>query len=77
DVSYPAESLWSNDHAYWMKSGGEYFLYVNGELISGRTTAETKQKDLEVNDPETGTTWILKNYFMPEEDVLMPAIVKE
>ena len=76
-IQYPAESIWSRDHAFWAKSGGTYTLYVNGDIISGRTTAETAKEDLEVHDPETGTTWILKDYFKLDEDILMPATVKE
>jgi len=76
-VDYPAQSLWSKDHAFWMKSSDEYSLYVSGEIISGRTTAETKKKDLEVYDPETGTTWILKDYYKLDDDILMPATVKK
>ena len=77
DVQYPALSLWSKYHAFWTKSDDAYTLYVNGEIISGRTTAETVNQDIEVHDPETGTTWILKDYFTLGENILVPAIVKE
>ena len=76
-VQYPARSLWSKDHAFWTKSDDTYALYVNGQIISERTTSEIVKQDLEVNDPETGTIWLLKDYFGLDEDILMPATVKE
>jgi hypothetical protein len=77
DVQYPAEVLWSKDHAFWLKSDSSYWLYVNGELISARTSAEIQDQDLEVHDPETGTTWVLKDYYNLSSNTLRPAKVKE
>ena len=76
-VQYPAESLWSKDHAFWRRSDNTYWLYVSGVLISGRTTSETAGLNLDVNDPETGLTWVLKDYWNLDDNTLRPASVKE
>ena len=77
EVQYPAESLWSKDHAFWRRAENKYWLYVSGELISGGTTVETVDQDLEVNDPETGLKWILKDYWNLDDNTLRPASIKE
>ncbi len=77
DTAYPAEVLFSKDHAFWMKVEDGYYFFVNGQMISPRTSAEQVDNDLEINDSETGTVWLCKDYFIMDNNVIMPATVKE
>jgi hypothetical protein len=60
-----------------MKTDEGYYFFMNGQMVSPRTSAEQVGDDLEISDPETGTVWLCEDYFTLDNNVIMPATVKE
>lgn len=59
----PARVISYMDDILWMRTGNTYWLFLKGEIISGRTTNRQSGNDLYVTDTQTKATYILYDYF--------------
>lgn len=59
----PARVISYMDDILWMRTGNTYWLFLKGEIISGRTTNIQSGNDLNVTDTLTKITYILYDYF--------------
>jgi hypothetical protein len=59
----PARVVSYMDDILWMRTGNTYWIYLKGDLISGRTTNYASGKDLIITDTETKIKYVLNDYF--------------
>jgi hypothetical protein len=59
----PARVISYMDDILWMRTGNTYWLYMKGELISGRTTSYASGNDLIVTDNVDNVRYVLSDYF--------------
>jgi DNA/RNA-binding domain of Phe-tRNA-synthetase-like protein len=61
------------DDILWMRTGNTYWLFLKGQLISGRTTNYRSANDLIVTDTQTNVIYILYDYFSTPDNQLKTA----
>lgn len=59
----PARVISYMDDILWMRTGNTYWLYLKGDLISGRTSSYASGNDLIITDNETKVKYVLNDYF--------------
>jgi hypothetical protein len=59
----PARVISYMDDILWMRTGNTYWLYLKGDIISGRTTSYASGNDLIVTENETKAKYVLNDYF--------------
>jgi hypothetical protein len=69
----PARVISYMDDILWMRTGNTYWLFLKGELISGRTTNYRSANDLIVTDTQTKVIYILYDYFSTPDNQLKTA----
>jgi len=64
----PARVISYMDDALWMRSGNTYWLFLKGEIISGRTKNYKSGNDLYVTDTIAHARYIFYDYFHTMDD---------
>ena len=73
----PARVISYMDDILWMRTGNSYWLYLKGELISGRTTNYQSGTNLIVTDTQTNITYSLYDYFNTPDNQFRTAYLNQ
>ncbi len=72
---HPAQSVFTPNNTLWWADEKYYYLYLDGEQIAARTYSNWKGNDLIVQDEESASSFLLKDYYHHSDRVLRPAEV--
>jgi hypothetical protein len=71
----PARIISYMDNILWMRTGNTYWLFIKGEIISGRTKSRWSGVDLIVSDTTANVSYVFFNYANSPENQYRPALV--